>query len=68
MTPPQCVLDVLDKPGRYKFLQGDEWYWFFEVDATGRIFQLNPHNMKRDGILSKNGWNECAASGRVEPA
>lgn len=65
-TTPQCVRDVLNKPGKYRFDQ-KAWYWFFEVDKNRRIYQLNPRTMKRDGLLSPDGWNECAKDGSVTP-
>ena len=63
---PACVRAVLDKPGKYRFNQ-TAWFWYFEVDARRRVYQLTPDTLRRDGVLSPDGWNECAASGTVTP-
>lgn len=61
---PQCVKDVLDKPGIYEF-RGRGYKWYFEVDGKKLVHQLNPRTMARDGVLSKSGWNPEAAYGTV---
>ena len=63
-TTPQCVRDVLDKPGRYRFDQ-KSWHWFFEVDDKRRVYQLDPRTKRRDGILSPDGWADHAQFGVV---
>jgi hypothetical protein len=63
---PQCVLEVLGTPGKYRFVARRS-YWFFEVTATGKVYQLNPNTLTRDGVLSPDGWNPDAEPGRVEP-
>lgn len=66
MKPPQSVLQVLDKPGIYRF---DEhaFYWYFEVDTDGIVHQLNPRTMERDGVLRANRWTVSARYGKVTP-
>ena len=54
---PQCVKEVLDKPGIYEFSE-DAFYWFFEV-ADGEVYQLQPDTMARDRVLSPGGWHDC---------
>lgn len=66
MKPPKCVLAVLDKPGKYSF-EDHGYLWYFEVDEERRVHQLKPDTLKRDGVLSYNGWNCPEDHGKVEP-
>jgi len=63
-TPP-AVKAVLDKPGKYVFI-GAITMWLFEVDERGRVHQLKPSTMERDGILSPDGWSETSVMGIVK--
>jgi hypothetical protein len=63
-TPP-CVRAVLGKPGKYVFI-GAITMWLFEVDEKGRVYQLKPKTMERDGILSAEGWSESSVTGIVK--
>jgi hypothetical protein len=63
-TPP-AVKAVLDKPGKYVFI-GTITAWLFEVDERGRVHQLKPSTMERDGILSAEGWSESSVTGIVK--
>ena len=65
MEAPPSVQAVLKTPGYYRF-NNTEYYWFFEVDEHERVYQLNPHTGKRDGLLSRNGWNESSLKGSVQ--
>lgn len=64
---PTCVRAVLDKPGRYVFASELGSCFAFEVDEQGRVHQLDPRTMKRDGVLSPEGWFAEAEAGVVTP-
>lgn len=64
---PKAVKEVLDKPGQYVF-ESNGFHWAFEVDEKGKVYQLKPMTLKRDGFpLSPGGWNECSFEGTVRP-
>ncbi len=63
-TPP-AVKAVLDKPGKYIFI-GAITMWLFEVDDRGRVHQLKPSTMERDGILAPYRWRESSVTGIVK--
>ena len=66
MKAPPAVSAVLDKPGMYAFYN-PTLVFLFEVDERGRVHQLTPRTLQRDGILNKTGWNATAQRGTVKP-
>lgn len=46
---------VLSRPGVY-VAAGGPAFLFIEVDLQGKCHQLTPHDFKRDGELSRDGW------------
>lgn len=52
---PNCIKVMLDKPGLYIW-EHNKRQVFMEIDARGKVYQLCPKTLKRDGILSSNGW------------
>lgn len=64
MKTPAQVEAIRNKPGVYRFDQAT-WYWFFEVAEDGKIHQLNPETMQRDGVLSDDRWNFSGRFGTV---
>lgn len=51
---PDCVKAALGCPGIYKW-ENSGISMLMEVDDQGRVHQLNPRTMERNGILSKSG-------------
>lgn len=66
MIAPDCVQEIADKPGLYRFNEErDNYYWFFEVVEDGKIYQLDPTTFQRDGLLRADGWHTNAEFGTV---
>lgn len=57
LLPPE-IDTMLSEPGVYRVnVKGSPYYFFCEVEADRTCHQLNPHTMKRDGVLRESGWN-----------
>lgn len=62
---PAAVKAVLDKPGFYVFSAG--LTAILEVDDKGNVYQVDPTDAKRVGMLDAEGWNdnERTQNGRI---